>query len=199
MTVSRTWVRPRGGRTVVVAGWLYMNVRVPRRAASRCTAGRGAGRRLQPDLRAVLTGLQHSRGHHYGIQTAGTAAGDDADGFVFSEANWHGLDKAARPPQHTGDALHRIVERQGNNRTFFLISLATTRTKRPLPPPTAPRAASSSAKTWSSLWSTDPPQQQTTPTGRPHAVPPADHSDVCRSLKHAPACRHPDQADGLTC
>jgi len=35
--------------------------------------------------------------------------------------------------------------------TFFLISLATTRTKPPLPPPTAPRAASSSAKIWSSL------------------------------------------------
>ncbi|GAQ60460.1 hypothetical protein [Streptomyces scabiei] len=66
----------------------------------------------------------------------------------------HGLDCAARPPEHTGDAFHRIVERQGNKQIHFmdvfLINLATTRTKRPLPPLTAPRTASSSAE-WSTF------------------------------------------------
>jgi hypothetical protein len=68
----------------------------------------------KPDLRADLIGLQHSRGHHYGIQATGTAAGNNANRLVLARANRHGLDCAARPPEHTGDALHRIVERQGN-------------------------------------------------------------------------------------
>ncbi len=144
----------------------------------------------KPDFRAVLIGLEHSCGHHYGIQTAGTAAGDNADRLVLARANWHGLDYAARPREHTGDALHRIVERQGNKQIDLMDVFSHQLGHHPDQATTTPAHRAKSSKLLSqdlvfALIHGPHPHRSFAPTRR-HISRPADHVDVRRPMRHAP-------------
>lgn len=159
----------------------------------------------KPDLRAVLIGLQHPSGHDHRIQTTSTAAGNNADCLlVLARANWRGFDCSARPPEHTGDAVHRIIERQGDKQVDLIDVLPHQLGHNPDQTTTTPTHRAKSSKLFSqdlvlALLHASHPHQSIALPGRHMLFRSADHVDAYRSKSRVPASSHPDQAGDLTC